>query len=137
LIIIRQVVKRYPDATFKKIKHIFGPPGSVPFSNNKICKLLENYTQRVGDNDCLHPLEFSKNYCGGDLLIQNDTNIYIYNNSKKRCEEIKEFWGTLEKEVYDFCNKYKFVNFALKERIEEIINVWRLEVEINNKLGLT
>ncbi|MEK9135374.1 MAG: hypothetical protein AAB451_03735 [Patescibacteria group bacterium] len=102
--LLKETIETHSDVSFKKIKHVFGPS-----ENSR----LEVWEIRIGDNGCLKIL--GEEYYGAYLSIKG--NNIAYEDSKKRCEEIELFWGTLEKEIAGFCKQHKFKRFGLKKRI--------------------
>lgn len=102
------------DVSFKKINHCFGPK-----ENSK----LEVWEIRIGDNNCLKNL--NREYFGGSLLIKEHET--VYKESKKRCGEIKFFWGNLAIKVSDFCEKNNFKEIDIQKRKSEIMDIWKKE----------
>ena len=114
--VLRKTVGNYSDTSFKKIDHPFGPPED---------SCLEIWEIRIGDNGCLASLK--EEYCGGFLSIKEYQ--IAYEESKKRCKEIRLFWRGLEMEVADFCRRHVFERFDLKKRIEELVGVWKEDLK--------
>jgi len=116
--VLRKGIFVYSDTSFKKIKHVFGPP-----ENSQ----LEVWEIRINDNGCLGKFEMGKNWYGESL--PKEGNEEEYKKSKERYEEIKLFWETLGDEVANFCKEYGFARFALKKRIKELVNIWKKEIK--------
>jgi hypothetical protein len=117
LTIFKAKIGSYPDASFKKINHVFGPAEGSG---------LEVWEMRIGDNGCLCRLVMGKNWYGEDLLFRIHRN--IYKKSKARYGEIKQFWKVLENEVDSFCRQHNFTGgFMLEKRIEEITSMAKEE----------
>lgn len=115
-----RVINSYEDVSFKKIKHVFGPPDNSQ---------LEVWEIRIGDNGCMDKLE-EEGHWFGDYLFKKGNEVE-YEVTKKRNGEIQSFWKDLEKEVLIFCQKYGFKKFDLEKRVKEIVSIWKTEV--NNK----
>ena len=114
--ILQKTISTSSDTSFKKIEHPFGPP-----ENSQ----LEIWEIRIGDNGCFGSLK--EEYHGGYLPIKD--NKIAYEESKKRCREIRAFWKDLEREVADFCQRHGFKRFGLKKRIKEIVTIWKMEIK--------
>jgi hypothetical protein len=115
--ILRQKIISYPDTTFKKIKHVFGPP-----DNGR----LEVWEIRIGDNGCLDKIKMGETWFGEDLPKKG--NEKEYESLKTRCEEIKQFWESLADETSNFCKRQGFAEgFMLEKRVNELVDIWKEE----------
>lgn len=112
--LINQTIGGYADATFKKIQHVFGPPETSK---------LEVWEIRIHDNGCLG--EFEEKALFGNYFPKAEHQ-QLYQNSKRRCEEIRLFWDTLATQLAAFCQEHGFKEkFALDERVKELIGAWK------------
>lgn len=109
-----QIIRDYADATFEKIQHVFGPPEP---SN------LEVWEIRIQDNGCLGV--FKKKVLLGGTYFSKADHQQLYQNSKRRFEEIKLFWDALAFQLTAFCQKHGFKEeFALDQRVKELLGAW-------------
>lgn len=113
LVLLQAKVSQDPDASFEKIKHVFGPRND----NSRV----EIWEMRIKDNNSVP--QYGKTYYGGYLSKKG--NQKLYEDSKQRCEEIKTFWDNLEKVVSVFCERHGF-DFAPdpQRRVDEIVGHW-------------
>lgn len=83
---IQQMVGGFPDVSFAKMQHVFGPPLGNP---------AEVWEIRIGDAGCLAPL-------GQDYYFENlpiAENRGVFEAARARHEQVELFWGQLAKEV--------------------------------------
>lgn len=109
--VLQKIISDYSDTSFRKTKHVFGPP-----ENSR----LQVWEIRINDNHCLD--ELRPDYCFGFLEIAQHK--ALYGKARQRYAEIKSFWLALEKAVSVFCWQYNFQELALEQRIEELIKEW-------------
>jgi hypothetical protein len=120
--LIHEYTKEDPDANLKMWENIppykfkiYSPENNL--RNYEIAKTetglyIVRFEIRLGDNGCLKPVE---PYYGGG--IKTAGNKAVFKESRKRCNQIKEFWKSLEQKVREYNQVHEFSSpdFSKKE----------------------
>lgn len=107
LSLLQKSIASDPDATFKKIDHVFGP------SEESEAQVWEI---RIGDNGCMKE-KHVQNY-------KKQEHADLHTRVEKRYREIVAFWKSLEDATQEFCSRYGFSDFDPYKREDEICECW-------------
>jgi hypothetical protein len=109
--LLKATIEKDPDASFKKIDHLFGPPKG---SETEVWEI------RIGDNSAFE--QFGGKYFGG--YLKKGRHEEVYEATKKRYAEIVSLWTTIEATVAHFCTTHGFTDLDIQKRVEEISDKW-------------